>query len=117
MNRSHFKVTRMHGSDLSLVIEEGELETWRDLCDRICQAEGLLVLDAKAKVFFYRLDNFEKIDQELWEDPDMEDPLVIPPSTLVLVHLTFPTIDFKRRYYLTYVPFSSSPVKRSCVIL
>ena len=55
MNRPYFKLSPMDGSGFSLAIEEGELETWRDLCDRIRQAEGLLVLDGEAKVFYYLL--------------------------------------------------------------
>jgi hypothetical protein len=107
--------TDNHPNDIYLSLDEDRVETWRDLCDFIREAETLLVLDAETAVHYLIMgEAAHDEDKSQWYHPDLEEEVNIPFQEPVIMRLDMPSAGFKRRYCLAYLP--PPPPKRRCVV-
>ena len=96
-------------------IEKHKVDTWRDLCQVLGRAEGMMTVDAGMTIhYFMEPPENALIYGDPWKLVDLEDGIDVRPGESIVVRMNMPTAHFKRRYI---VKADKEKEKRRCVIM
>lgn len=98
-----------------LNIPTHEIHTWRDLCQVIGRAEGMMTVDAEMTMHYFAQPPPKTVmSGNPWLLADLEDSMFLTQGETLMVRFNLPTAQFKRRYI---IQADKGKRKRQCFIM